>query len=73
MTLITVMGLSNRTMPKFMTWLIIFVFVTYIIYTLKLVSSNSRSCDDDPLFTTTHNRLVSLQSFFISININSFR
>lgn len=62
MTPITVMGLSNRTMPKFMTWLILFVSVTYIIYTLKLVSSNSRSCDDDPLFTTTHNRLVSLQS-----------
>ncbi|GMP24365.1 hypothetical protein CsSME_00001653 [Camellia sinensis var. sinensis] len=51
MTHIAVMGLSNRTMPKFMTWLILilFVFVTYIIYTLNLVSSNSRSYDDDPI------------------------
>ncbi|KAL6986296.1 hypothetical protein U1Q18_019664 [Sarracenia purpurea var. burkii] len=49
-------GSQNRALPKFMVWLILFVSVTYVVYTLKLVSSSSRSCDDDFLFTTTRNR-----------------
>ncbi|GFZ16452.1 transferring glycosyl group transferase [Actinidia rufa] len=50
-----------RVVPKLMLWLVLFVSVTYTMYTLKLFSSASASsyCDDDPLFIpTTDNRLT---------------
>lgn len=37
---------QNRPFPKLMLWLILFVSVTYAIYTLKLLKS-SHSCDYD--------------------------
>lgn len=37
---------QNRPLPKLMLWLILFVSVTYAIYTLKLLKS-SHSCDYD--------------------------
>ncbi|XP_028767485.1 uncharacterized protein LOC114731776 [Neltuma alba] len=40
----------SRTLPKLLVWLILFVSVTYIVYTLKLVST-SRACDDGPFST----------------------
>ncbi|CAK9156591.1 unnamed protein product [Ilex paraguariensis] len=43
---IPVPGSQNRALPKLMVWLILFVSATYVVYTLKLVSS-SRACDDD--------------------------
>ncbi|KAH7864560.1 hypothetical protein Vadar_031022 [Vaccinium darrowii] len=50
---IMVPGPNNRPiMPRFMSYLILFVSVTYVIYTLKLLSSPSQRCDDDPLFRT---------------------
>lgn len=50
---IMVPGPNNRPiMPRFMSYLILFVSVTYVIYTLKLLSSPSLRCDDDPLFRT---------------------
>ncbi|PSS04197.1 Glycoprotein-N-acetylgalactosamine 3-beta-galactosyltransferase [Actinidia chinensis var. chinensis] len=57
-------GSQNRAMPKLMVWLFLFVSVTYVVYTLKLLSSSSyRGCDDgDLLFSTTHNRLSLPQS-----------
>ncbi|KAL7167591.1 hypothetical protein ACSBR2_038115 [Camellia fascicularis] len=55
-------GSQNRILPKFMVWLILFVLVSYVVYTLKLVSSSSRACDDDPLFTTSRSRFVLRQS-----------
>lgn len=42
----------NRALPKLLVWLILFVSVTYIVYTLKLVST-SRNCKDGP-FSTQH-------------------
>ncbi|XP_052171120.1 uncharacterized protein LOC127787222 [Diospyros lotus] len=57
-TPIAVAASPNRALPKFMVWIILFVSVSYVIYTLKLVSSSSRSCDDDPLFIATNNRLA---------------
>ncbi|XP_057477365.1 uncharacterized protein LOC130765051 [Actinidia eriantha] len=54
-------GSSTRVVPKLMLWLVLFVSVTYTMYTLKLSSSASASsyCDDDRLFTpTTENRLT---------------
>lgn len=43
---------GTRALPKLMVWLILFVSVTYIVYTLKLVST-SRACDDEP-FSISH-------------------
>ncbi|KAF9615565.1 hypothetical protein IFM89_024654 [Coptis chinensis] len=37
---------STRTLPKLMVWLILFISATYLIYTLKLVST-SHSCYND--------------------------
>ncbi|XAR55083.1 Glycoprotein-N-acetylgalactosamine 3-beta-galactosyltransferase [Bertholletia excelsa] len=60
---IAVTGSQNRALRKLMVWLVLFVSVTYVVYTLKLISSPSRSCDDDPLFkSTAHNRLTLYQS-----------
>ncbi|KAA8539619.1 hypothetical protein F0562_026311 [Nyssa sinensis] len=39
-----VSGLQNRTLPKLIVWLILFVSVTYVVYTLKLILS-SRACE----------------------------
>ncbi|KAK9277463.1 hypothetical protein L1049_007007 [Liquidambar formosana] len=40
-------GAQARALPKLMVWLIFFVSITYVVYTLKLVST-TRACDDDP-------------------------
>ncbi|KAG7953027.1 hypothetical protein I3843_12G089900 [Carya illinoinensis] len=40
-------GQQYRALPKFLVWLILFVSATYIVYTLKLVST-SRTCEDEP-------------------------
>ncbi|XP_062027476.1 uncharacterized protein LOC133743521 [Rosa rugosa] len=42
--------------PKLLVWLILFVSVTYIVYTLKLVSTSRAACDDvdDPFSTPRH-------------------
>lgn len=49
---------QNRALPKLMVWLILFVSVTYVVYTLKLVST-SRACDGDPFFITTPRQSLS--------------
>lgn len=41
----------HRTLPKLLVLLILFVFVTYVVYTLKLVST-SRACHDHAPFST---------------------
>ncbi|KAJ4712028.1 Beta-1,3-N-acetylglucosaminyltransferase lunatic fringe [Melia azedarach] len=43
-------GSSTRPAPKLMVWLILFVSVTYVVYTLKLVST-SRACEDEAFST----------------------
>ncbi|PRQ17612.1 hypothetical protein RchiOBHm_Chr7g0196881 [Rosa chinensis] len=47
---------SPRATPKLLVWLILFVSVTYIVYTLKLVSTSRAACDDvdDPFSTPRH-------------------
>lgn len=47
---ISVTVAQARTLPKLMVWLILFVSATYVVYTLKLLST-SRACDDDLLIT----------------------
>ncbi|XP_010538809.1 PREDICTED: uncharacterized protein LOC104813025 [Tarenaya hassleriana] len=44
-------GSATRPIPKVMVWLILFISVTYITYTLKLVST-SRACDGPNPFST---------------------
>ncbi|KAJ6714431.1 FRINGE-RELATED [Salix viminalis] len=46
-------GPQTRTLPKLMVWLILFVSVTYVVYTLKLVST-SRACNNEPFTTNRH-------------------
>uniref|UniRef100_A0A5B7C2V0 Uncharacterized protein n=1 Tax=Davidia involucrata TaxID=16924 RepID=A0A5B7C2V0_DAVIN len=53
-TPLAVSGSQNRALPKLMVWLILFVSLTYVVYTLKLISSSSRACDDG--IFTAHNR-----------------
>ncbi|GFP88918.1 hypothetical protein PHJA_001035500 [Phtheirospermum japonicum] len=42
-----------KALPKLMVWLILFVSATYVVYTLKLVSSSYSSCNED---NSTHNQ-----------------
>ncbi|XP_059661832.1 uncharacterized protein LOC132307945 [Cornus florida] len=46
---------QNRALPKLMVWLILFVSVTYVFYTLKLISS-PRACHDDIFAAGNHHR-----------------
>ncbi|XP_058105640.1 uncharacterized protein LOC131249093 [Magnolia sinica] len=42
---------QGRTLPKLMVWLIIFICLSYVIYTVKLLSSpftSSNHCNDSP-------------------------
>lgn len=50
-------GPQSKTSSKFLVWLILFVSVTYVVYTLKLVST-SRACHDEP-FSNPHRQISS--------------
>ncbi|XP_037496001.1 uncharacterized protein LOC105645766 isoform X2 [Jatropha curcas] len=51
-------GSQTRILPKLMVWLILFVSLTYVVYTLKLVAT-SRACDHEPFSTHHHLSLAS--------------
>ncbi|XP_010529619.1 PREDICTED: uncharacterized protein LOC104806420 [Tarenaya hassleriana] len=44
-------GSATRPIPKLMVWLILFISVTYILYTLKVIST-TRPCVDPTPFST---------------------
>ncbi|KAL1364365.1 uncharacterized protein [Arachis hypogaea] len=44
---------QHRTLPKLLVLLILFVSVTYVVYTLKLLTT-SRDCHEPPFSTHTH-------------------
>ncbi|KAH1075142.1 hypothetical protein J1N35_027470 [Gossypium stocksii] len=46
-----VLGHSTRPIPKLMVWLILFVSVTYVVYTLKLLTASVHHTFDDFPFT----------------------
>ncbi|CAN1254028.1 hypothetical protein LINPERPRIM_LOCUS8510 [Linum perenne] len=52
-------GSPARILPKLMVWLLFFVTITYVFYTLKLVST-SQSCNDEPFSSTRHLSLASV-------------
>lgn len=52
---------QSRTLPKFLVSLILFVFLTYLVYTLKLIST-SRACKDSPFSISTHHTLPLITS-----------
>ncbi|MBA0552835.1 hypothetical protein Golob_023612 [Gossypium lobatum] len=49
-------GSSSRPIPKLMVWLILFVSVIYVIYTLKLLASSAEDSYDDIHFTSSLHR-----------------
>ncbi|XVE64796.1 hypothetical protein DITRI_Ditri07aG0130600 [Diplodiscus trichospermus] len=52
-------GPSTRPVPKFMLWLILFVSVTYVIYTLKLLTTSAQqSCEDTPFTSSLRRSLL---------------
>ncbi|CAN4127319.1 unnamed protein product [Withania somnifera] len=63
----TISGSQNRVMPKLVLWLILFVSVTYVIYTLKLVST--KSCNNDEFLTARNSLLVHGSQINSSISI----
>ncbi|PIA49244.1 hypothetical protein AQUCO_01300235v1 [Aquilegia coerulea] len=66
---------STRALPKLMVWLIIFISVTYVVYTLKLVST-SRSCyTENPFDNKNHlssSSSSSLDSSSLPLSSSSF-
>ncbi|KAL5727265.1 hypothetical protein ACHQM5_000481 [Ranunculus cassubicifolius] len=62
---------SARALPKLMIWLILFISITYVVYTLKLLST-SHSCynNEDPFSNTNH---LSTSSSAFASNISSFQ
>ncbi|XP_022736322.1 uncharacterized protein LOC111289493 isoform X2 [Durio zibethinus] len=52
-------GPSTRPLPKLMVWLILFVSVTYVVYTLKLLTTSAQqTCDDSPFTSALHRSLL---------------
>ncbi|MBA0794922.1 hypothetical protein Gohar_019205, partial [Gossypium harknessii] len=49
-------GSSSRPIPKLMVWLILFVSVIYVIYTLKLLASSAEDSYNDIPFTSSLHR-----------------
>ncbi|GER33049.1 hypothetical protein STAS_09149 [Striga asiatica] len=45
-----------KALPRLMVWLILFVSATYVVYTLKLVSSSHSSCAEDNISPFTHHQ-----------------
>ncbi|WCJ26341.1 hypothetical protein M5689_008164 [Euphorbia peplus] len=44
---------QSRILPKLLVWLILFVSLTYVVYTLKLVAT-SRACNHEPFSSNRH-------------------
>ncbi|KAF5734797.1 hypothetical protein HS088_TW15G00290 [Tripterygium wilfordii] len=63
---LTVSGAQTRTLPKLMAWLILVVSATYVVYTLKLVST-SRACNHEAF--PVHPRLSALISTNDSVQL----
>lgn len=57
-------GPQSRTQPKLLVWLILVVSLTYIVYTLKLVSTSRAPCDNEPFSSRrlNHHHRVSFSS-----------
>ncbi|KAL4331847.1 hypothetical protein GQ457_07G008590 [Hibiscus cannabinus] len=52
-------GSSSRPVPKLMVWLILFVSIIYVIYTLKLLATSANdSYDDMPFTSSLHHSLL---------------
>ncbi|KAE8712889.1 homeobox protein BEL1-like protein [Hibiscus syriacus] len=58
-----VFGHSSRPIPKLMVWLILFVSITYVIYTLKLLTASVHLASGDFPFTSSLQRRSLTPSF----------
>nr|DAD47264.1 TPA_asm: hypothetical protein HUJ06_017201 [Nelumbo nucifera] len=65
---IAVSAAPARALPKLMVWLILFISLTYIVYTLKLLST-SRACHQDDSFDHPYRRLSSSSSLISNITL----
>ncbi|KAL8543592.1 hypothetical protein ACS0TY_004240 [Phlomoides rotata] len=63
-------AVSGKALPKLMVWLILFVSATYVVYTLKLVSSSH--CEEDVFSNRNHNARI-LQSNNLTIPSSSYK
>lgn len=68
-------GSQTRPLPKLLVWLILFVSVTYFVYTLKLVST-PRGCDVEPFSAdrgsiSTSTKVEGPLTMTASINVTS--
>ncbi|XP_073298919.1 uncharacterized protein [Primulina huaijiensis] len=68
---IVVAPAQNKGLPRLMVWLLLFVSITYLVYTLKLLSSSHNSCGED-IFVNRHNTIPILEpvSEFVSSSDN---
>uniref|UniRef100_A0A7N2QY86 Uncharacterized protein n=1 Tax=Quercus lobata TaxID=97700 RepID=A0A7N2QY86_QUELO len=57
-------GPQSRVLPRLLLWLILFITVTYVVYTLRLVST-SHSCDHEP-FSNPHHQISSTSKATVS-------
>ncbi|XP_065858339.1 uncharacterized protein [Euphorbia lathyris] len=64
---ISLTGSHFRILPKLLVWLILFVSLTYVVYTLKLVAT-SRACNHEPFSTDRHISLISNDSLSLIQN-----
>ena len=63
-------GSQSRATPKLLIWLILFVSLTYIVYTLKLVSHSRAACSDgDDIFSTPHHLTTKTTSLLTDDNV----
>ncbi|CAH9141423.1 unnamed protein product [Cuscuta epithymum] len=58
---VTVSTSQSRVLPKFMVWLVLLVSVTYVIYTLKLLSSSASGACNDDVFVIRRDGLLPAQ------------
>lgn len=63
-------GSQSRATPKVLIWLILFVSLTYIVYTLKLVSHSRAACSDgDDIFSTPRHLTTKTTSLLTDDNV----
>lgn len=60
-------GSQTRPIPKLMFWLILSISVTYVVYTLKLVST-SQTCDEEPFSLENRQSISSSSSLSSSLS-----
>ncbi|OMP06045.1 hypothetical protein COLO4_08378 [Corchorus olitorius] len=65
-------GPSTRPIPKLMVWFFLFISVTYVIYTLKLLTTSAQqTCDDSPFISSFHRTSLLLNKTTTNLTTSS--